>query len=73
MFAGSREYELDMKLQGMGYLDILAKAAVFWIRCATRAASRQELIDASRKYLEQMLVQGTTTPRSRVVISHCGG
>jgi len=62
VFAGSREYELDMKLQGMGYLDILAKGGgILDTVRATRAASRQELIDASRKYLEQMLVQGTTT------------
>lgn len=62
VFAGSREYELDMKLNGMGYLDILARGGgILDTVCTTRAASRQELFDVSCKYLEQMLVEGTTT------------
>jgi Imidazolonepropionase and related amidohydrolases len=33
VFAGSREYELEMKIMGLGYLEILARGAAFLIPC----------------------------------------
>ncbi|KJS10317.1 MAG: imidazolonepropionase [Peptococcaceae bacterium BRH_c8a] len=62
VFAGSREHELEMKIAGMGYLEILAQGGgILDTVRATRAAGREELVAAGRKYLDQMLAQGTTT------------
>ena len=62
VFAGSREHELEMKIAGMGYLEILARGGgILDTVRATRAAGREELVAAGRKYLDQMLAQGTTT------------
>ncbi|KKM12793.1 imidazolonepropionase [Clostridiales bacterium PH28_bin88] len=62
VFAGSREHELELKLQGMGYLDILkAGGGILSTVRATRAAGKAELIKTAGKYLDQMLSQGTTT------------
>jgi imidazolonepropionase len=62
VFAGSREYELEMKIAGAGYLEILARGGgILDTVRATRAATRDELIAAGLKHLGQMLAQGTTT------------
>ena len=62
VFAGSREHELEMKIAGMGYLEILARGGgILDTVRATRAAGREELVATGRKYLDQMLAQGTTT------------
>lgn len=62
VFAGSREYELEMKIRGVGYLEILAQGGgILDTVRATRAASRQELVCTAAKHLDQMLAQGTTT------------
>lgn len=62
VFAGSRENELELKLRGMGYLDILkAGGGILSTVRATRAAGKEELVLIGRKYLDQMLSQGTTT------------
>lgn len=66
VFAGSREHELEMKLAGMGYLEILAQGGgILDTVRSTRAASREELVKAGRKYLDQMLAQGTTTAEAK--------
>ncbi len=66
VFAGSREYELEMKIRGAGYLEILARGGgILDTVRATRAASRQDLIRTATKYLDQMLDQGTTTAEAK--------
>ncbi|NHM26496.1 imidazolonepropionase [Desulfofundulus sp. TPOSR] len=66
VFAGSREYELEMKIGGVGYLEILARGGgILDTVRATRAAGREELIATGLKYLGQMLVQGTTTAEAK--------
>ncbi|MCG8403462.1 MAG: imidazolonepropionase [Firmicutes bacterium] len=62
VFAGSREYELEMKIAGLNYLEILARGGgILDTVRATRAAGFDELVAAGHKYLDQMLAQGTTT------------
>ncbi|MEW6622150.1 MAG: imidazolonepropionase [Bacillota bacterium] len=62
VFGGSRENELELKLKGAGYLEILAQGGgILSTVRATRKARKEELKEASRKYLDQMLSQGTTT------------
>lgn len=62
VFAGSREHELEMKIKGMGYLEILERGGgILDSVRATRAASLEDLISAGNKHLDQMLAQGTTT------------
>ncbi len=62
VFAGSREHELEMKIAGMSYLEILSRGGgILDTVRSTRSAGREELAAAGRKYLDQMLAQGTTT------------
>jgi len=62
VFGGSRENELDLKLQGVPYLDILAQGGgILSTVRATRDASREELVRIGMQYAGQMLSQGTTT------------
>jgi len=62
VFAGSREFELDMKLKGYSYMDILKKGGgIFYTVNETRKASGKDLIDQSLKRLNNMLKYGTTT------------
>jgi len=62
VFAGSREFELDMKLKGFSYMDILKKGGgIFYTVNQTRKASYKELIIQSKKRLGNMLKHGTTT------------
>jgi len=62
VFAGSREFELDMKLKGYSYMDILKKGGgIFYTVNETREASEKSLIDQSTKRLNNMLKYGTTT------------
>ncbi|WP_027366103.1 imidazolonepropionase [Desulfotruncus alcoholivorax] len=66
VFAGSREHELEMKIAGMGYLEILARGGgILDTVRATRAAGRDELVQTGRKYLDQMLAHGTTTAEAK--------
>ncbi len=65
-FGGSRENELELKLKGVGYLDILAQGGgILSTVKATREASKEELKAISVKYLNQMLSQGTTTAEAK--------
>lgn len=61
-YAGSRENEFVMKLQGAAYLDILKKGGgIMSTVRATRAASESELVKLTGSRLDGMLQNGTTT------------
>jgi len=62
VFAGSREFELDMKLKGLSYMDILKEGGgIFYTVKKTRKATDDELLKQSKKRLDTMLSYGTTT------------
>ena len=62
VFAGSREFELDMKLKGFSYMDILKEGGgIFYTVNETRKASDDQLIKESKNRLDTMLLHGTTT------------
>jgi len=62
IFAGSREFELDMKLRGYSYLDILKKGGgIFYTVNETRKATSEKLFKESKQRLDKMLSYGTTT------------
>ncbi len=66
VFGGSREHELALKLEGVPYLEILARGGGILSSVeATRAASEADLVDAGIKYCRQMLAQGTTTAEAK--------
>lgn len=66
VFGGSREHELTLKLQGVPYLEILARGGGILSSVeATRAASEEELVERGMKYCRQMLKQGTTTAEAK--------
>lgn len=66
VFGGSRENELDLKLKGVPYLDILAQGGgIHSTVRATRAAGKEQLVQIGLKYLDQMLSQGTTTAEAK--------
>jgi imidazolonepropionase len=62
VFAGSREFELELKLKGKGYLEILAAGGGILRTVAdTRAASEDELYRQAAPRLESMIAHGSTT------------
>jgi imidazolonepropionase len=62
VFSGSREFELDMKLKGLSYMDILKKGGgIFYTVNETRNSTDSELLKQSRRRLDNMLLYGTTT------------
>lgn len=62
VFAGSREFELDMKLKGATYMEILKKGGgIKYTVNQTRKASNNLLLEESKKRLDSMLSYGTTT------------
>lgn len=62
VFAGSREFELDMKLRGLTYMDILKKGGgIFYTVNETRKATEENLLRQSKNRLDSMLMHGTTT------------
>ncbi len=62
IFAGSREFELDMKLKGYSYMDILKKGGgIFYTVNKTRKASEKKLFLEGKKRLDTLLKYGTTT------------
>jgi len=66
VFGGSREHELALKLQGVPYLEILARGGGILSSVeATRAASEDQLVERGLKYCRQMLAQGTTTAEAK--------
>lgn len=66
VYAGSRENELPMKLNKVGYIEILnSGGGILSTVRNTRAASIESLVEASKKRLDLMLRHGTTTVESK--------
>lgn len=64
--AGSRENELELKLKGMGYLEILKNGGgILSTVKATRAATFEELSQKVENSLDIMLQWGTTTVEAK--------
>ncbi|MBQ4180805.1 MAG: imidazolonepropionase, partial [Firmicutes bacterium] len=62
IFGGWRQYEMEQKLKGVPYLEILASGGgILSTVRATKAASEDELYDKARLALDEMLSFGTTT------------
>jgi imidazolonepropionase len=62
VFAGDRRSELRRRLGGASYADIAAEGGgILSTVRATRAADEQQLVDATRPRLDEMLRSGTTT------------
>lgn len=62
VFAGSREFELEMKLKRMSYMDILREGGgILRTVRDTRAASPDDLFRQSERRLRTMLQHGSTT------------
>lgn len=62
VFAGSREFELDMKLKGASYREIAEQSGgIGYTVRHTRAASTEQLYEQSYHRLDMMLRHGTTT------------
>jgi imidazolonepropionase len=62
VFAGNRSSEMEMRLKGMNYLDILKSGGgIHSTVKATRAASEKELFSLGVKRLDLMAKNGTTT------------
>lgn len=66
IFAGSREDELKLKLEGKTYLDILGMGGgILRTVRETRKASPEELIESAKIRLDRMLSLGTTTVEAK--------
>lgn len=66
VFAGWRERELAMKLEGKSYLEILAAGqGILSTVTNTRAANLEQLVRLGRKSLDRMLLTGTTTVEAK--------
>jgi imidazolonepropionase len=62
VFSGAREFELDMKLKGQTYMDILKKGGgIVYTVAETRKANQSDLIKQASVRLNNMLMHGTTT------------
>ena len=62
VYAGSREFELELKAKGKSYLEILQEGGGILRTVAdTRAASAEELVQQSARRLESMIAHGSTT------------
>jgi imidazolonepropionase len=66
VFAGSRENEFEMRIQGSTYMEILEKGGgILKTVRETRRASKEELLEACKKTLNVMLEHGTTTVEAK--------
>ena len=66
VFSGSREFELDMKLKGSSYMDILnSGGGIFYTVNKTRKVTVNNLLKESKIRLDNMLKYGTTTCESK--------
>jgi imidazolonepropionase len=66
VYSGSRENELPLKLNNVGYIEILkAGGGILSSVRKTREASLEKLTEESKKRLDQMLLHGTTTVESK--------
>lgn len=66
VYAGSREFELELKAKGKGYLEILREGGgILRTVSDTRQASPGTLFKESAKRLESMISHGTTTVEAK--------
>lgn len=66
VFAGDRIGEFEQRIAGATYLEIMAAGGgIRSTMRATRAASVERLVAESRRRLDQMLAQGTTTAEAK--------
>jgi len=66
VFAGSREEEFEMRIQGSTYMEILERGGgILKTVRETRKASRDELVESCKKTLDIMLEHGTTTVEAK--------
>ncbi|HEU0174336.1 MAG TPA: imidazolonepropionase [Blastocatellia bacterium] len=66
VFAGNRADEFEMRAGGKSYQEIAASGGGIWSTVRrTRAASAEELFEASRRYCEWFLRAGTTTVEAK--------
>ncbi len=66
VFAGSREDEFEMRIDGTSYMDILEQGGgILKTVRETRGASKQKLVEACEKTLNTMLEHGTTTVEAK--------
>jgi imidazolonepropionase len=66
LFGGSREGELVLRQRGADYLEILqAGGGILSTVAATRAATDDELAEHGRRWLAEMLGNGTTTVEAK--------
>jgi imidazolonepropionase len=66
IFAGTREKEFELRLQGASYQEIAAKGGGIKSTVEkTRKASKEELIQAGKRNLDSMLSLGTTTVEAK--------
>jgi imidazolonepropionase len=66
LFAGTREKEFEMRLQGASYQEIAAKGGGIKSTVEkTRRASREELVAVGKRNLDSMLSLGTTTVEAK--------
>src|SRR5690606_34377258 len=64
--AGSREFELGLRIAGKSYMEILAQGGgILNTVAATRRASLEELVESARRRLDVMLAHGTTTVEAK--------
>lgn len=62
VYAGSREFELELKAKGKSYMEILEEGGgIYRTVKDTRAASWEELYDQSAARLRSMIAHGSTT------------
>ncbi|MCZ8511759.1 imidazolonepropionase [Paenibacillus filicis] len=63
---GSREHELDLKLKGVSYLEILAQGGgILSTVRSTRQATEEELYSKAKQSLDTMLSLGVTTAEAK--------
>jgi len=62
IFAGSRERELDMRISGASYMDILRSGGgILKTMHETRTSPRERLVEQGKQVLDKMMLHGTTT------------
>ena len=62
VFAGSREGELELKIKGAGYMEILQKGGgILRTVRDTRAATKDDLLQVCKERARNLILHGTTT------------
>jgi len=66
IFAGSRERELDMRIAGASYMEILKSGGgILRTVYDTRASSKEKLVEQGERVLDSMMLHGTTTVEAK--------